>query len=155
MRTEFRGLLGALLFLTVVYCGIAPAQLAGTVRVLGITPTIGVTRVAASFQTLGDVRLTKFAGDDFAVPAAILAVTWEQMPGLAPKDVALQLEYRIDGRTETHVLGHTLPPRERGPRTHRFEIPLTRNTGRRVTAWRLRLMHDNAVLEEYTSAAWR
>lgn len=155
MRTGLWGLCGALLLSSFSLCSEATAQLAGTVRVLGIVPTTGVTRVASFAQTLGEVRLAKFTEEPLPVPAAILAVTWEQMPGLAPRGVQLVLEYRMDGQSHVRALRHTLPDRERGPSTHRFEIPLTRETGWRVSAWRLRLMHDNTALEEYTSSSWR
>ncbi len=154
MRTAIRRLCAALFLSTALPSG-APAQPAAGVRVLSIAPTTGVTRVASGLRTMADIRLWKFADEERTAPAAILAVTWERAPGRAAPGAQLELEYRFDGRDAPRAQRVALPPRERGPRTHRFEIPLTPETGGRVSAWRLRLMHDKTVLEEYTSAAWR
>lgn len=122
---------------------------------LEIQPTTGVTRVTTGFSPMAGARITRFLEDGIETPAAILAVTWEQSPGLAPAGVALQFDYRMDGETRVRTLIEPLPPRERGPRTVRFHVPLTPATGQRVSAWRLRVTAGDQVLEEVASAAWR
>lgn len=130
-------------------------QLPGSVRLLDIQPTTGVTRVTSGLNTLGGIRLTKFMEDGVVVPSAILAVTWSQTPGLAPEGLVLRLEYLMDDRSEIRLMTKALPAREKGPRTTRFEIPLSADSGRRVAAWRLQLLANGRVLEERHSAAWR
>lgn len=122
---------------------------------LDIQPTTGVTRVSAAMHESGGLRLTRFFEDGVATPAAILVVTWEQTPGLAPKGVVLQLEYRMDGERRIHTLRQPLPERARGPQTARFEIPITAEGGNRVAAWRLRILAGDRILDEAQSAAWR
>ncbi|MCS6770647.1 MAG: hypothetical protein NZ740_01310 [Kiritimatiellae bacterium] len=122
---------------------------------LSIQPTTGVARAATGFHPAAGERLTRFLEDGVEVPAAVLEVTWEQSPGLAPAGAALQLEYRLSGDPRVRTIRRTLPARERGPRTERFEMPLTPAGGMRVTAWRLRVVAGERVLEEITSAGWR
>ncbi len=153
--TNFMG--GALIAI-LVGCASAPqvwAQSRGSVRLLDIQPTTGVTRVTSGFSPMSGTRLTRFMEDGIEAPAAILAVTWEQTPGLAPAEAALQFDYRMDGESRVRTQTQPLPPRERGPRTARFVVPLTEATGRRVSAWRLRVMAGERVLEEVASEAWR
>ncbi len=148
----------ALAALALWCCGTASpcrAQVPGSARVLAIQPTTGVARVASGIQRVGGLRLTKFLEDGVEVPSAILVVTWSQMPGLAPAGLELRLDYLMDDRTDIQSLTRALPSGERGPSEARLEIPLTRETGRRVSAWRLQLRARERVLEEYRSAAWR
>lgn len=147
---------GALACILAGCCG-APvvwAQSRGSVRLLDIQPTTGVTRVTSGFSPMAGARLTRFMEDGIEAPAAILAVTWEQSPGLAPAGVALHFDYRMDGESRIRTKIEPLPPRERGPKTVRFTVPLTPASGARVSAWRLRVMAGGQVLEEVASAAW-
>jgi hypothetical protein len=154
MIHSMRLLLGGIL---VVGFGVSPvwAQMRGSVRVLDIQPTTGVARVASGFGSMAGVRMTRFMEEGLEAPAAILAVTWEQTPGLAPVGAALQFDYRMDGESRVRTQSILLPPRARGPQTSRFVVPLTEATGRRVTAWRLRVMAGEVVMQEITSEAWR
>jgi hypothetical protein len=125
------------------------------VRVLDIQPTTGVARVASGFSPTAGARMTRFMEEGIEAPAAILAVTWEQTPGLAPAGAALRFDYRMDGESRVRTQVRPLPPRARGPQTARFVVPLTKATGRRVSAWRLRVTAGETVLQEIASEAWR
>lgn len=130
------------------------AQLPGGARLLSIQPTTGVARITTGLQSTGPVRLSKFMEDGVEVPAAILAVSWTQAPGPARADMVLQLAYRMDDQPAIRMQSKALP-NARGTQETRFEMPLTPETGRRVTAWRLQLVADGRVIDERTSAAWR
>lgn len=131
-------------------------QIPGSIRVLDIQPTTGVTRVSAGVDSLsGGMRLTKFLEDGIRVPAALLTVHIAQTPGLAPRRAELRLHYRMDSGPEIKTLIHPVSNRGGNPQTIRLEIPLTAENGYRVTAWRLQLVADSRVMEEYHSAAWK
>ncbi len=150
----------ALVLLALGFWGVVSpclAQVPGSARVLSIQPTTGVIRVAANLNRVGGVHYTKFLEDGVEVPSAILAVAWSQMPGLAPSDMELRLEYRMDDQPDIRTMRRALPREERGPVTTRLEIPLSPSSGggHRVTSWRLQLRTPDRVLEEYRSATWR
>ncbi|MCZ7592956.1 MAG: hypothetical protein M5U15_12840 [Kiritimatiellae bacterium] len=130
------------------------AQVPGSARVLEIQTTTGVTRAESGLRTLGGARMTKFLEDGVEVPAAVLAVAWSQQPGLAPGNLSLRLDYKMDDRPEIQTLSRTLAPTARGRQVSRFEIPLSVRSGYRVSAWRLQLRAGERVIEEYKSAAW-
>lgn len=130
------------------------AQIPGSARVLEIQTTTGVTRVESGLRTLGGARMTKFLEDGVAVPSAVLAVVWSQQPGLAPGNLTLRLDYKMDDQPEVTTLSRALAPTARGRQTARFEIPLSSRSGYRVSAWRLQLRAGERVIEEYKSAAW-
>lgn len=154
MRMTKRRAFAHLLMTSGCAFSIALAQPVVGVRVIDIQPTTGVTRTRLPFPAAGAVRLSKFMEEGLEVPAAILAVAWTQAPGFARADYRLQLEYQMDQqasiRRQTKALPHA-----RGPQVTQFEIPLDPETGRRVSAWRLRLLSDEQVVDEWTSAAWR
>lgn len=132
------------------------AQPRGPARVLDIQATTGVTRVVSAPGALtAGARMSKFIEDGLDVPAAILAVRWEQTPALAPAGLELRFDYRMDDEPDIRTRVARIPPRERGPATTEFRVPLTAQAGWRVSAWRLRLQAGDIVLEEFKSAAWR
>lgn len=143
--------------LTLLAAAVQPAvaQVPGSARVVEIQTTTGVTRVESGLRTLGGARITKFLEAGVEVPSAVLAVIWLQQPGLAPGNLELRLDYKMDGQPDILTMSHALSPTARGRQTTRFEIPLSSRTGYRVTAWRLQLRAGERLIEEYKSAAWK
>lgn len=126
-----------------------------SVRILDVQPTTTVVRLKPAWPAGGGPRITRFREEGVEVLAAALDVRWEQTPGLAPPGTLLRFEYKLEGQARIRESIVMLPPRERGPRTTRFTVPLTPETGRRVEMWRLQVRAGDHILEEVRSTTWR